>query len=314
MENNETKTNDSTVNRCGFIALVGAPNAGKSTLLNRVVGSKISIVTPKVQTTRTRVTGIMMHKQSQLIFIDTPGIFKPQKTLDKAMVRAAWNGAGDADIVALLVDARKGLGDDTKMILQGLKQRQGRTVLLINKIDTVSKDQLLTLTSLLTQDTEFEQVFMISAKNGDGVDDVLNYFSEHVPEGIWMYPEDQISDVPMRMLAAEVTREKLMLSLQNELPYQLMVDTEKWEDRKPTRRERKGSILINQVVYVSNENHKRIVVGKQGQGLKKVGEMARKELAWMMDKPVHLFLFVKVAENWQNKRDHYQMIGLDFPS
>jgi len=300
--------------KCGFIALLGAPNAGKSTLMNNLVGNKVSIITPKVQTTRTRISGITNIDNTQLIFIDTPGIFKPQKTLDKAMVRAAWNSAEDVDFTCVLVDAKKGLTQEVEMILNGLAKYPSPKILLINKIDIIKKDKLLELASRLHEKCDFEQSFMISAKKGDGVDDLKKFLVKNVKEGEWMYPEDQISDIPTRLFVAEITREKLMLKLGQELPYRTMVETESFEEKEPSKKNKNGEIKINQVIYVESENHKKIVVGKGGSTIKEIGEKSRKELEWLFEKKVHLFLFVKVQENWQNMRDKYEAMGLEFPN
>lgn len=293
--------------RCGFITLAGAPNAGKSTLLNRLVGQKISIVTPKVQTTRTRITGIITIGDTQLVFIDTPGIFSPQKNLDKAMVSTAWGSVSHTDICLLLVDAKRGITNEVETILNGLKQHKTSCALVLNKIDLVAKETLLQLTTELHTRYDFSETFMISATSGDGTSDLEAYLLSHVPEGKWMYPEDELTDIPQRIFAAEITREKLMLCLDNELPYKLMVETAQWEEKK-------GGIHIHQTIYVSNPNYKKIIVGKQGTMLRKIGEMSRKELRYLLEKPVHLFLFVKVQEHWDTSREHYHMMGLDYPT
>lgn len=270
---------------------MGASNAGKSTLLNRLVGSKVSIVTPKVQTTRTRVTGILVEGNTQLVFIDTPGVFAPKKALDKAMVDAAWDGMASADITVLLVDAKKGMCADVEKILQAMQSRKGNYVLALNKVDTVKKDVLLALAAQLNARQDFQATFMLSALTGDGVVDFRQYLAKQAPKGEWPYPEDQLSDMPLRLMAAEITREKLMLYLQKELPYQLKVETESWEEEK-------GKVTIRQVITVANEGHKKIVIGKQAQMIKKVGEQARKELEKLLEMNVNLFTFVKVRENW----------------
>jgi len=294
------------VGRCGFVALIGAPNAGKSTLLNRLVGAKVSIVTPKVQTTRTRVLGIALHGGAQVIFIDTPGIFEPRRRLDRAMVAAAWSGAADADLVVLLVDAEKGLTGDVRRIVDGLKKAGRKTILALNKIDLVRRDTLLALSAELNESGVFTDTFMISASTGDGVDDLMAILVERLPEGPWLYPEDQLSDMPERLLAAEVTREKLFLQLRQELPYALTVETEEWQDKAD------GSVRIGQVVYVQRDSQKAIVLGKGGQRIKSVGAAAREELEQMLGCKVHLFLFVKVREKWGEDRERYRDWGLDF--
>ncbi|MBT3787287.1 MAG: GTPase Era [Alphaproteobacteria bacterium] len=302
--------------RCGYVALIGAPNAGKSTLLNALVGAKVAIVSPKVQTTRARLTGIAIENKSQMIFVDTPGIFEPKRRLERAMVSDAWTGAGDADVVALLVDSRrpvKANNDDTQVILDALRKRGKQALLLINKVDAVERPELLKLAEKLSaekmiDDTPlFSDIFMISALTGDGVQDLSRFFARSVPEGPWLYPEDQIATAPMRYLAAEVTREKLFLNLHQELPYQLTVETEAWEEQKD------GSAKVSQVIYVTRANHKGIVLGKGGSLIKKVGEMARKDLEAQMERRVHLFLFVKVRENWLDDPERYREMNLDFP-
>ena len=302
--------------RCGYVALIGAPNAGKSTLLNALVGAKVAIVSPKVQTTRARLTGIAIENKSQMIFVDTPGIFEPKRRLERAMVSDAWTGAGDADVVALLVDSRrpvKANNDDTQVILDALRKRGKQALLLINKVDAVERPELLKLAEKLSaekmiDDTPlFSDIFMISALTGDGCQDLSRFFARSVPEGPWLYPEDQIATAPMRYLAAEVTREKLFLNLHQELPYQLTVETEAWEEQKD------GSAKVSQVIYVTRANHKGIVLGKGGSLIKKVGEMARKDLEAQMERRVHLFLFVKVRENWLDDPERYREMNLDFP-
>ncbi|MDP6108924.1 MAG: GTPase Era, partial [Rhodospirillales bacterium] len=278
--------------RCGFYALIGAPNVGKSTLVNRMVGAKVSIVSPKVQTTRSRVLGITIRDQSQIIFIDTPGIFEPRRRLDRAMVASAWGGASDADGVLLLVDARRGIDPDTQLILDGLKKQERRVMLGINKIDLVKKPILLDLASKLSNTGLFSEIFMISAETGDGVEDLLDILSANLSEGPWMFPEDQISDMPSRLLAAEITREQVYLQLHQELPYAVTVETEKWEQNED------GSARVNQIIYVQRPGQKAIVLGKKGSKIKQIGEAARKELEELLDHRVHLFLFVKVREKW----------------
>ncbi len=292
--------------RFGFVAVVGAPNAGKSTLLNQVVGSKIAIVSPKVQTTRTRTLGIVAHGPSQIVFIDTPGIFKPRRRLDRAMVAAAWGGAADADVVVLIVDATHGIDRDTRSIIDGLKTQNRNAILAVNKVDAVRKEKLLTLTAALNTEGIFTDIFMISALNGDGVDDLVDHLAEALPKGPWHYPPDQLSDISDRILAAEVTREKLYLKLHQELPYASAVETETWEERKD------GSVRIEQTIYVERKTQKAIVIGKGGRTLKDIGQDARAELEELLERRVHLFLFVKVRERWSEQREHYRNIGLDF--
>lgn len=292
--------------RAGFIAVVGAPNVGKSTLINRAVGTKVSIVSPKVQTTRTRVLGIRMAGQAQVIFIDTPGIFQPRRRLDRAMVAAAWSGAADADQVLLLIDAARGIDANTAAILDKLKQAGRRVLLAINKVDLVRKDALLKLASALDDYGLFDEIFMISAETGDGVDDLMEHLAQRLPEGPWLFPEDQVSDMPERLLAAEITREKLYLQLRQELPYAATVETESWEDKDD------GSVRIGQVIYVQRDTQKAIVLGKKGQRVKSLGAAARAELEAILGCTVHLFLFVKVREKWGDDPDRYRDWGLDF--
>ncbi|MEC9313041.1 MAG: GTPase Era [Pseudomonadota bacterium] len=294
--------------RAGFIALIGEPNAGKSTLLNRMVGAKVSIVTHKVQTTRARIRGVAMEGDSQLVFVDTPGLFKPRRRLDRAMVAAAWGGAADADVVVLLVEAHRGVTEGVERILEGLADiGKGRTVALaINKIDKVQAEELLALTKKLNDAYEFSETFLISAERGHGVEDLRHWLAEQVPEGPWLYPEDQIADLPMRMIAAEMTREKLTLRLHQELPYQLTVETENWEERKD------GSAKIDQIIYVVRDGHKGIVLGKRGETIKAVSQAARAELEEFLDRKVHLFLQVKVRPNWLEESERYSEMGLDF--
>ncbi len=295
-----------TATRSGFIAVVGAPNVGKSTLINRAVGTKVSIVSPKMQTTRTRVLGINMRDTAQLIFIDTPGIFEPRRRLDRAMVAAAWSGAADADRVLLLVDAQRGIDANTDIILKKLFQAERRVVLAINKVDLVKKDALLGLTAQLSTRDVFDELFMISAKTGNGVDDLLAFLAAELPKGPWLFPEDQVSDMPERLLAAEITREKLYLQLRQELPYAATVETESWEDKED------GSVRIDQVVYVQRDTQKAIVLGKKGQRIKSLGAAARTELEAILSCRVHLFIFVKVREKWVNDPERYRDWGLDF--
>jgi len=292
--------------RCGFVALVGAPNVGKSTLLNRFVGTKVSIVSPKVQTTRSRVLGICIRDGAQVVFIDTPGIFQPRRRLDRAMVSAAWTGAADADLVLLLVDAKRGIDGDTRNILDGLQQKDGQAVLVLNKIDLVAKNRLLELTAELDDSGLFNDVYMVSAETGDGVDDLLADLAGRMREGPWLFPEDQISDIPMRLLAAEITREQLYLQLQQELPYATAVETEAWTEQDD------GSVRIEQVLYVERAGQKGIVLGKGGKRIKALGAAARTQLEEIFERCVHLFLFVKVREGWGDDPERYRDLGLDF--
>ncbi|MCU0815112.1 MAG: GTPase Era [Cypionkella sp.] len=295
--------------RAGFVALIGEPNAGKSTLLNRMVGAKVSIVTHKVQTTRARIRGVAMEGQSQIVFVDTPGLFRPRRRLDRAMVKAAWGGAADADIVVLLIEAHRGLTEGVRAIIDRLAEEmpKGKPVALaINKIDRVKAEQLLALAEEVNAAFPFVRTFMISAERGHGVGDLRQWLAGELPEGPWYYPEDQIADLPMRMIAAEMTREKLTLRLHEELPYQLTVETEKWEDRPD------GSTRIDQIVYVAREGHKGILLGHKGETIKQVGQAARAEIAAFLDRPVHLFLTVKVRENWLEEAERYSEMGLDF--
>ena len=294
--------------RCGFVAIIGAPNAGKSTLLNQLVGSKVAIVTHKVQTTRSRIRGIAMEGNTQIVFVDTPGIFKPKRRLDKAMVEAAWGGAGDADAIILMVDTEYEREEDLERIIEGLKSQGRKAILVLNKIDAVKREKLLKLAERLNETGIFTDTFMISAMKGSGVADLRRHLASLMPAGPWHYPEDQAAGVPLRSLAAEVTREKLFLRLHDELPYSLTVETEEWEQRKD------GSIRIQQVIFVERESQKKITLGKGGQTIKKVGQMAREELEELLETRVHLFLFVKVRENWSDDRERYREMGLDFPT
>jgi len=293
--------------RCGFIALIGAPNAGKSTLINALVGTKVSIVTPKVQTTRALIRGIAMAGAAQLIFVDTPGIFAPRRRLDRAMVGTAWGSTQDADLVALLIDAKKGFTEDEEAILRPLADIRAPKILVLNKVDLIGKPALLALTQALNERATFAATFMISALSGDGVGDLKVWFAAHVPPGPWLYPEDQISDAPMRQLAAEITREKLYLRLHQELPYQSTVETEVWKEL------RDGSVRIEQTIYVERESQRKIVLGKGGQAIKAIGAAARAEIAKAAEQPVHLFLHVKVREGWGDDPERYREMGLEFP-
>ena len=292
--------------RFGFVAVLGAPNVGKSTLVNRLVGAKVTIVSPKVQTTRSRVLGIAVKGQSQIVFVDTPGIFAPKKRLDRAMVAAAWKGAADADLMCLVVDCARGLDGDTQRIVAGLAGTKRSAVLVLNKIDKVRRDSLLALSAALNRDGLFQDTFMVSALGGDGVEDLLAYFARAVPPGVWHFPADQLSDLPQRLLAAEVTREKLYLETHQELPYALTVVTDAWEPF------RDGSVKITQSIFVERESQRAIVLGKGGQMIKRIGAAARTDLAEMLDCKVHLFLHVKVREKWSEQREHYALWGLDY--
>jgi GTP-binding protein Era len=303
----EPETGAEGATRCGFVALIGAPNAGKSTLTNALVGSKVAIVTPKVQTTRTLLRGIAIEGRAQLVFIDTPGIFAPRRRLDRAMVASAWGGAQDADIVALLIDAGKGIDAETAAILDKLGEVRQPKLLILNKVDLADKPSLLALAKAANERVGFEATFMISALGGDGVADVRRWLAEHAPEGPWHYPADEVSDAPLRQLASEITREKLYLKLHQELPYQSTVETESWTERKD------GSVRIEQTVYVERESQRKIVLGKSGQTIKAIGAAARRELAGILGHPVHLFLFVKVREGWGDDPERYRQMGLEFP-
>ena len=300
---------------CGFCAIIGAPNAGKSTLTNALVGSKVAIVSPKVQTTRMAVKGVAMAGQTQIVFVDTPGIFRPRRRLDRAMVGAAWAGAEDADAVLLVVDAADFAlnanspgARDTAAIVTGLKESKGKkTALVLNKIDGMKRTDLLPLMEKFHAEGVFEDVFLVSALNGNGVEDVAKWVAARMPPGPWLYPEDQAADIPMRLLAAEITREKIYHRLHDELPYASAVETEKWEDRKD------GSVRIDQIIFVQRDGQKSIVLGKGGQTIKIIGELARKEMEDLFGHRVHLFLFVKVREDWAENREHYREIGLEYP-
>ena len=292
--------------RCGFVALIGAPNAGKSTITNHFVGSKVSIVSPKVQTTRTLVKGIGIFDNTQIIFLDTPGIFKPKRRLDRAMVASAWSGADDADITVLLVDAKKGFDDETRAIIADLKKKNKSAVLLINKIDLVKKEALLALSSSLNEAFPFKETFFVSAATGKNLDEFYKYLADNLPESPWYYPEEQMSDMPLKLLAAEVVREKLFLFLQQEIPYALTVEPELWERRED------GSVRAEMTIYVERDNQKIIILGKGGAMIKRIGQSARQELEKLLECRVHLFLFVKVWENWQEDAGRYSVWGLDF--
>jgi len=298
--------NDQT--RAGFVALIGEPNAGKSTLLNRMVGAKVSIVTHKVQTTRARIRGVAIEGDSQIVFVDTPGIFKPKRRLDRAMVTAAWGGAADADITVLMVEAHRGLSEGVEGILAALAENpvRGKIALAINKIDMVDVEKLLAMTQKLNERFDFVETFMISAEKGRGVDDLRKWLAKEVPAGPWLYPEDQIADLPLRMIAAEMTREKLTLNLHQELPYQLTVEPEKWEEQAD------GSAHVDQIVYVSRDGHKGIILGKKGETIKRISRASREELSDFLGRKIHLFLQVKVRPNWLEEAERYGEMGLDF--
>ncbi len=293
--------------RCGFVAIIGAPNAGKSTLVNTLVGTKVSIVSHKVQTTRVPVRGIAIVGRSQLIFIDTPGIFAPKRRLDRAMVDAAWRSSGEGDVTAFLIDAQKGIEGDAERILHRLKDVPGKRILIINKIDKVKKEQLLGLTQRLNAEVAFDRTFMIAALTGYGVEDLKTYLAQTVPEGPWHYPEDEISDAPMRVLAAEITRERIYHWLHEELPYSATVETTSWKDLG------KKGVRLEQTIFVERESQKKIVIGKSGATIKRLSTEARQELERIVERPVHLFLFVKVADNWGDDPERYREMGLDFP-
>jgi GTP-binding protein Era len=293
--------------RCGFIALIGAPNAGKSTLLNALVGSKVTIVSRKVQTTRALIRGIAVEGKTQLIFVDTPGIFSPKRRLDRAMVTTAWSGAHDADLVGVLFDARKGMGEEAEGILDKLADVKVPKILILNKVDVTQKAKLLTLAKQANEKPAFEATFMISALTGDGVGDLKKWLAQRMPAGPWLYPPDQMSDAPLRQLAAEITREKLFERLHQELPYHSTVETELWKEL------RRGDVRIEQTIYVERESQRKIVLGKGGATIKAIGEAARKEIAEVADTKVHLFLFVKVREGWGEDPERYKAMGLEFP-
>jgi GTPase len=292
--------------RCGYVALIGAPNAGKSTLLNRLVGQKLAIVTPKVQTTRSRLLGITTEGEAQLIFVDTPGIFEPRRRLDRAMVAAAWAGVSDADSTVLLVDSVSGIDDDVARIIERLTSARRPAVLALNKIDLVRREILLGLADELSKLGNFTQIFMISGLSGDGVDDLYRHLAATVPEGPFLFPSDQLSDAPERFLAAEVTREQVFLQLHDELPYSATVETENWQERPD------GSVRVEQVIYVRRQSQRAIVLGEGGKRIKTIGVRARAELSAMLDRKVHLFLFVKVRDNWLDDPERYRAIGVDF--
>lgn len=308
--------------RAGFAAILGAPNAGKSTLVNALVGQKVSIVTHKVQTTRFAVRGVMIEGAAQVVLVDTPGVFAPKRRLDRAMVKAAWGGAEDADTLVHVVDApgwraaaagtasaadAKG-AEDARRVIKGLKGRGGGAILALNKIDEMPREALLDLSKELFDTGVYREVLMISAKTGSGLGRLREVLAAAVPAGPWLYPEDQVADLPQRLLAAEVTREKLFLRLHDELPYESTVETEAWQERSD------GSVRIEQTIYVARDGHKKIAIGEKGATLKAIGQAARKDLMEMLERPVHLFLFVKVRENWAEDRARYSALGLDFQS
>lgn len=304
----QTDAEPATAPRCGVIAIIGTPNAGKSTLVNALVGAKVTIVSRKVQTTRVQIRGIAMEGASQLVLIDTPGIFAPKRRLDRAMVASAWAGATDADRVLLLIDAAKGLDEEAESLVTRLAEHVRDSILVLNKVDRVEdKSRLLALVEDLSKRLDLERVFMVSALTGDGVGELKRYLAERVPEGPWLYPEDELSDIPMRQLAAEVTREKIYDMLHDELPYQMTVETDSWKEL------RDKSIRVEQTIFVSRDSHKAIVLGKGGQTVKRISQASRTELADITGAPVHLFLFVKVREGWDRDPARYREMGLDFP-
>jgi GTP-binding protein Era len=294
--------------RCGYVAILGAPNAGKSTLLNKLVGAKISIVSPKVQTTRTKALGIQVSGRNQIIYVDTPGIFRPKRRLERAMVAAAWTGASDADLIVLVVDVEAKNDRPARAIIEELKSRGSRAVLALNKIDQIQREKLLALAASFDAEGIFDRIFMISALTGSGVSDLEAWLIEHLPVGPFMFPEDQLSDMPQRLLAAEVTREQLFLQLHDEIPFSTTVETESWEEFK------NGSVKISQVIFVQRDSQKAIVLGQGGRQIKRIGAHARTELEKMLDRRVHLFLFVKVREDWLEDRERYDAMGLDYDS
>jgi GTP-binding protein Era len=304
MASPEAPTDDA---RCGFVALIGVPNAGKSTLINRLVGTKVAIVSHKVQTTRSTIRGIAMAGRSQIVFVDTPGIFRPKRRLDRAMVETAWGGARDADVVALLIDAATGIGDDVKALIGKLAEIGQPKVLLLNKIDLVPRENLLALTAEANRLLAFERTFMISAASGDGLADLVAWLAERVPPGPWLYPEDEVSDVPLRQLAAEITREKLFERLHQELPYHATVETEEWKEQKD------GSVRVAQTIFVERDSQKKIVIGAGGATIKAISMAARREIGEIAETPIHLFLFVKVRENWSDDPERYRAMGIEFP-
>lgn len=303
---------DQETQKFGFVAVIGEPNAGKSTLINNMIGTKVSIVSPKVQTTRTRVLGIAIENDAQIVFVDTPGIFNPpqkggaKNKMERAIVASAWEGIADAEIILLLVDASKKIGDATKLIIERLQNETNKPcILVLNKIDKIKREKLLDLSAKLNEVHNFEATFMLSALKGSGIQDLLKYLEKHLPEGIWHYPEDQVTDMPVRLMAAEVTREKLFKMMHQELPYHLTVETDKWDAFDD------GSIKIDQTIFIAREAHKKIILGKGGEMIKKIGQMAREDLEEILETRVHLKLFVKVRENWLDEEEHYSVWGLD---
>lgn len=292
--------------RCGFVALIGAPNAGKSTLLNALVGSKIAIVTHKVQTTRSRLVGVAVHDDSQMIFVDTPGIFEAKKRLERAMVAAAWEGANDADIIIFMVDATRKIEDSTRIIAEGLKESSKKAILVLNKIDLVKRDTLLAKTLELNELGEFEETLMISATTGNGLEGLQDKIALNLPKGPWLYPADHLTDITERLLASEITREKFFLRFHDELPYATTIETERWRDLKD------GSVRIEQIIYVERDSQKAMVIGKGGKGLKAIGTQSREELEELLDRKVHLFIFVKVRKGWSDDKERYLNMGLDW--
>lgn len=303
----EQQENSTKETRCGFVALIGAPNVGKSTLVNALVGSKVTIVSKKVQTTRALIRGIVIEDNAQIILVDTPGIFAPKRRLDRAMVSTAWSGAHDADLVCVLIDARAGIDDEADVILSKLEAVNHPKILVLNKIDLVPREKLLALAQKANERLKFTQTFMVSALSGDGVDDLRRALAKDVPPGPFHYPEDQMSDAPMRQLAAEITREKIYRHLHQELPYQSTVETDSWQDRKD------GSVRIEQTIFVERDSQRKIVLGKGGATIKAIGADSRKELAEIVGQPVHLFLFVKVRDGWGDDPERYREMGLEFP-
>ncbi|MBW7968994.1 GTPase Era [Bradyrhizobium sp. BR 10289] len=303
----ETSGEAPTATRCGFVALIGAPNVGKSTLVNALVGAKVTIVSRKVQTTRALIRGIVIENNAQIILVDTPGIFLPKRRLDRAMISTAWSGAHDADLVCVLLDAKTGIDEEAEAILAKAASVNHDKILVINKVDLVQREKLLALAQAANERMKFTRTFMIAAISGDGVDDIRTTLAEMVPPGPYLYPEDQMSDAPMRQLAAEITREKIYQKLHQELPYQSTVETDKWEERKDK------SVRIEQTIFVERESQRKIVLGKGGATIKSIGADSRKELMQILDVPVHLFLFVKVRENWGDDPDRYREMGLEFP-
>jgi GTP-binding protein Era len=307
MTDDVTTTAEPADTRCGFVALIGAPNVGKSTLVNALVGSKVTIVSRKVQTTRALIRGIVIENHAQIILVDTPGIFLPKRRLDRAMVKTAWSGAHDADVVCVLLDAREGIDEEANAIFEKLAQVDHPKILVINKIDIVAREKLLKLAQTANERLKFAETFMVSAMTGDGVDDLRRKLAEMVPAGPYHYPEDQMSDAPMRHLAAEITREKIFRQLHQELPYQSTVETDSWTERKDK------SVRIEQTIFVERESQRKIVLGKGGATIKSIGADSRKEIAEIVGVPVHLFLFVKVRENWGDDPNRYREMGLEFP-